>query len=90
ATAEALAALPGVTTVEHRGDVAALRCADSDATLRALLARYPAARDIEVVSAGLEDAFLALTDDHPSAVLAPDPQTAPNPRTAPETVEVNR
>ncbi|MGH9058809.1 MAG: ABC transporter ATP-binding protein, partial [Acidimicrobiales bacterium] len=76
--------------VERRGDVAALRCADSDATLRALLARHPAARDIEVVSAGLEDAFLALTDDHPSAVLAPDPQTAPNPRTAPETLEVNR
>ena len=38
-------------------------CADSDAAIRALLDRYPAARDIEITGAGLEDAFLTLTGD---------------------------
>ena len=36
-------------------------CSDSDAAIRALLGRYPAARDIEIAGAGLEDAFLQLT-----------------------------
>lgn len=61
--ADDLRRLPGVTSVERRGESAALRCADSDAALRALLARYPQARDIEVSGAGLEEAFLALTED---------------------------
>jgi ABC-2 type transport system ATP-binding protein len=67
----ALAALPGVTQVESRGDGVLLHCATelagpapkvagSDAALRALLATTPA-RDIEVVARGLEDAFIALT-----------------------------
>ena len=56
-----LAALPGVTSVEIHGDAVALRCADSDAALRALLAAEPAARDVEVDGADLESAFLALT-----------------------------
>ena len=38
-----------------------LTCADSDAALRALLAAYPEAADIEVRGAGLEEAFLELT-----------------------------
>jgi ABC-2 type transport system ATP-binding protein len=40
-----------------------LSCADSDAAIRALLAAYPDARDIEIVAAGLEQAFLELTGD---------------------------
>jgi ABC-2 type transport system ATP-binding protein len=36
-------------------------CSDSDAAIRALLAGYPAARDIEIEAAGLEQAFLELT-----------------------------
>lgn len=59
----ALAALPGVTAVELRGDRVTLACADSDTALRALLATYPAARDIEITAVGLEEAFLALTAD---------------------------
>jgi ABC-2 type transport system ATP-binding protein len=39
-----------------------LRCLDSDAALRALLA-FDAARDIEVRGAGLEEAFMQLTTD---------------------------
>jgi ABC-2 type transport system ATP-binding protein len=59
--ADELAALPGVTTAERRGDAIVLRCADSDATIRALLPAYPDARDIEIAGAGLEEAFLELT-----------------------------
>jgi ABC-2 type transport system ATP-binding protein len=56
-----LGALPGVTAVETRGDAVLIRAADSDAALRALLATEPAARDIEITGADLEDAFIALT-----------------------------
>jgi ABC-2 type transport system ATP-binding protein len=55
-----LAALPGVDTVEIRGDMVLLACSDSDTTLRALLTSTPA-HDIEVTARNLEDAFLALT-----------------------------
>ena len=60
----ALAALPGVISAESRGEAAVLSCQDSDAAIRALLAAYPSARDIEISGAGLEAAFLALTGDH--------------------------
>jgi len=56
-----LLALPGVTGAESRGEAVVLTCADSDAALRALLSAYPAARDLEVKGAGLEQAFLELT-----------------------------
>jgi ABC-2 type transport system ATP-binding protein len=59
----ALAALPGVTGVEPHAGAVLLRCSDSDAALRALLVVAPDARDIEITSGGLEDAFVALTDD---------------------------
>jgi ABC-2 type transport system ATP-binding protein len=59
----ALAAIPGVTSAERRGDAVVLSCGDSDAALRELLGRYPAARDIEVRNAGLEEAFLELTTE---------------------------
>jgi ABC-2 type transport system ATP-binding protein len=59
----ALSALRGVTGVDRRGDAVTLNCTDSDATLRDLLAAYPAIRDIEVRGAGLEEAFLELTVD---------------------------
>lgn len=58
----ALRRLPGVSGGDVRGEVVTLTCADSDAALRALLARYPEARDVEVHGAGLEQAFLQLTD----------------------------
>jgi len=58
-----LAALPGVTNADRHSDAVILTCADSDAALRALLGRFPGARDIEVHGSGLEEAFLALTAD---------------------------
>jgi len=63
ARVDELATLPGVSGAEPRGDAVLLTCADSDAALRALLARYPEAHDIEVRGAGLEEAFLELTGD---------------------------
>lgn len=55
-----LAALPGVDSVEARGDTVLLSSVDSDTTLRALLATT-SAYDIEVTARNLEDAFIALT-----------------------------
>jgi ABC-2 type transport system ATP-binding protein len=46
-----------------------LNCSDSDAAIRALLQRYPDARDIEISGAGLEQAFLQLTSE-PAEVAA--------------------
>ena len=56
-----LESLPGVTRAERRGESMVLNCSDSDAAIRALLARYPDASDIEIAGAGLEDAFVELT-----------------------------
>ena len=57
---EELLTLTGVSEVERHGDSVTLTCGDSDAALRELLGRYPAASDIEVAGARLEDAFMAL------------------------------
>jgi ABC-2 type transport system ATP-binding protein len=58
-----LQALPGVATAERHGEAVALRCTDSDVAIRALVQDYPAARDIEIAGAGLEEAFLELTTE---------------------------
>ncbi|HUR73499.1 MAG TPA: ABC transporter ATP-binding protein [Sporichthya sp.] len=63
ASANDLGELAGVTAAELHGDTAILSCADSDAAIRALLAAHPEVRDIEITGAGLEQAFLALTDE---------------------------
>ncbi|MGK5742161.1 ABC transporter ATP-binding protein [Micromonospora sp. URMC 103] len=63
----ALAALPGVDAVEVRGDTVLVTTADSDRVARHLLTRTEA-RDVEITSRNLEDAFLALTTDQTGAV----------------------
>jgi ABC-2 type transport system ATP-binding protein len=68
---EELGALPGVVSVDRRGESVLLRCQESDDALRALLTRYPDAHDIEVTGAGLEDAFLELTSDPDEGGAAP-------------------
>lgn len=57
---EGLTLLPGVVSVEVRGDRARLGTDDSDATVLAL-AELGAIRGLEVVPASLDDAFMALT-----------------------------
>lgn len=56
-----LQALPGVRQVVTEGTAAVLHSSDSDRTARALLLRDPTATQLEIQSAGLEEAFLALT-----------------------------
>jgi ABC-2 type transport system ATP-binding protein len=58
-----LARLPGVADAERRGDAVVLACSDSDQAIRALLAAFDHARDIEIAGVGLEGAFLELTGD---------------------------
>ncbi|MGD9694432.1 MAG: ABC transporter ATP-binding protein [Thermoleophilia bacterium] len=65
-----LGALPGVSSADRRGEAVVLTCTDSDEAIRALLRDYPAAHDIEIAGAGLEEAFLELTGDDPEAALA--------------------
>jgi ABC-2 type transport system ATP-binding protein len=76
ADTDALAALPGVSGAERRGEAAILNCTDSDAAIRALLAAYPDARDIEIAAAGLEQAFLELTGDDAADRADVDPGLA--------------
>lgn len=58
----AIAALPGVDSVELRAGIVSVHSKDSDAVARYLLNRTDA-KDLEVTSHNLEDAFLALTSD---------------------------
>ncbi|MGU3644615.1 ABC transporter ATP-binding protein [Microbacterium sp. C23T] len=58
----ALAALPGVDSVEAAGERLTIHTRDSDAVARHLLTRT-AARDIEIAAQNLESVFLALTSE---------------------------
>jgi ABC-2 type transport system ATP-binding protein len=58
-----LASLPGVSAAEVHGEGIILRCTGSDSALRALLAGFADARDIEVHGGSLEEAFIELTGD---------------------------
>ena len=57
-----LAAIPGVDSVDVRGDSVLLHAADADVAARYLLTQT-SARDLEITSRNLEDAFIALTGD---------------------------
>jgi ABC-2 type transport system ATP-binding protein len=58
----ALAALPGVDTVEALGDRISILTRDSDAVARHLLTRTDA-RDVGIAAQTLESVFLALTSE---------------------------
>ncbi|MEO6411569.1 MAG: ABC transporter ATP-binding protein [Pedococcus sp.] len=58
----ALQRLPGVETVEVRGESVLIASTDSDAVARHLLTSTDA-RDLEITSRGLEDAFISLTTE---------------------------
>ena len=55
-----LAAIPGVESVEVRGDTLLVHAADTDAVARYLLTET-AATDLEITARGIEEAFLTLT-----------------------------
>ncbi len=58
----ALLAIPGAESVEVRGETVLVHASDSDAVARYLLTQTQA-RDMEITTRGLEDAFIALTSD---------------------------
>ena len=62
ADTDRLAVIGGVDSVEVRGDTVLVHAKDSDAVARYLLAETDA-RDLEITSKGLEDAFLSLTHE---------------------------
>jgi ABC-2 type transport system ATP-binding protein len=62
ATEAELLRVPGVDSVEVRGDTVLLHSADTDAVARHLLTKT-VARDLEITARGPEDAFIALTTD---------------------------
>jgi ABC-2 type transport system ATP-binding protein len=65
-----LSGLPGVDSVDVRGDTVLVHGEDSDAIARHLL-NHTAARDLEITSRNLEEAFVALTGDDPAADTDP-------------------
>jgi ABC-2 type transport system ATP-binding protein len=64
--AGALRALPAVRQVRQADGVISLDSTDSDATVRGLVRSGTTFTDLEVTSAGLADAFLALTCEEPA------------------------
>ncbi len=62
ADTDRLAVIGGVDSVEVRGDTVLVHAKDSDAVARYLLTETDA-RDLEITSKGLEDAFLSLTHE---------------------------
>ncbi|MEV7873223.1 ABC transporter ATP-binding protein [Microbacterium sp. NPDC089188] len=64
----ALAALPGVESVETAGERVAIRTSDSDALARHLLTTTDA-RDVEITAQNLESVFLTLTADDAAPTL---------------------
>jgi len=66
ADAGALRALPAVQQVRQADGVISLDSTDSDATVRGLVQSGTTFTDLEVTSAGLAEAFLALTSEEPA------------------------
>jgi len=56
--------IPGINEVKEDREAVELHTAQAEAVLRELLNRDPDLSGLEVSSAGLEDAFLALTQEH--------------------------
>jgi ABC-2 type transport system ATP-binding protein len=63
ADARRLSELPGVESVDVRGDAVYVHAKDTDVVARYLLTET-SAHDLEITARGLEDAFLSLTGDH--------------------------
>jgi ABC-2 type transport system ATP-binding protein len=56
--------IPGVTDASQDREAVEIRAGEAEAVVRALLASDPSLSGLEISSAGLEDAFLALTQDN--------------------------
>ena len=56
--------LPGVTAAKQDREAVEIHAAEAESVVRALLARDPTLSGLEITTAGLEEAFLALTQDN--------------------------
>jgi ABC-2 type transport system ATP-binding protein len=56
--------IPGVTDAKQDREAVEIRTSEAESVVRALLARDGSLSGLEITSAGLEDAFLALTQDN--------------------------
>jgi ABC-2 type transport system ATP-binding protein len=56
--------IPGVTAAKRDREATEIHTAGAETVVRALLARDPALSGLEITTAGLEEAFLALTQDN--------------------------
>ncbi len=83
-TPTSCAGVAGVESVEVRGESVLVQAHDSDAVARFLLSQTPA-RDLEITSHGLEDAFLSLTrqTERPGALTCPSQTLDPTTRRVP-------
>jgi ABC-2 type transport system ATP-binding protein len=73
---EALARIPGVDSVEVRGETLVVHAKDTDSVARYLLSETDA-RDLEITARGIEEAFLTLTGDHADDADDPDDTDLP-------------
>jgi ABC-2 type transport system ATP-binding protein len=64
---ETVRSLPGVIEVRRDRDALEIHAAEAEPILRELFLRDPGLSDLDVSSAGLEEAFLALTENHSEA-----------------------
>lgn len=74
-------ALPGVASVERVGAATSLLTSHAEDVVRQLLQLDPNLSDLEVTGAGLEEAFLALTNSASAADAAPSTPKRPAPST---------
>jgi ABC-2 type transport system ATP-binding protein len=56
--------IPGVTTARRDREATEIHAAEAETVVRLLLARDPTLSGLEIATAGLEEAFLALTQDN--------------------------
>jgi ABC-2 type transport system ATP-binding protein len=63
-TAANLRQIPGVTDARQDREAIEIHAREAEPVVRALLARDPSLSGLEITSAGLEEAFLALTQDN--------------------------
>jgi ABC-2 type transport system ATP-binding protein len=56
--------IPGVTDVTHHREAVEIHAREAEPVVRAVLARDPSLSGLEITGAGLEEAFLALTQDN--------------------------
>ncbi len=71
---DALSRMPGVESVELRGDTVLVHAKDTDTVARYLLTETDA-RDLEIAARGIEEAFLTLTGDDGEDPDDPDTMT---------------